>query len=306
MKDKQLKGILILSFTAIIWGITFVFQKLAVDDLGAFSFNAIRFALGTLVIFPFALIGKVREKKKEKTDKKNYLYGILLGIVFCIASNLQQFAFSYTSTGKIAFITALYMFFVPILGYIFIKKKVSKLTWLCVILGFAGMYLLCINKDDKLSFGKGETLALACAVFFAVQILMIERLSAKINGVKLSLIEMTTGALISAVLMLVFEKPTIQSITAAIPSLLYAGIMSCGLAYTLQIVGQKYTESTIASIIMCTEAVFATIAATVFLKEIPTVHEIAGSLIMFAAIIISQMDEYVKKRMNQKRGSSSK
>ena len=297
MKNNQTKGILILSLTAVIWGITFIFQKMAVASLGCFSFNAIRFAMGAIVIAPFAIAGHIRDEKKQANKESNHktvISGILLGIIFCIASNLQQYAFKYTSTGKIAFITALYMFFVPIIGYIFLKKKVSKITWLCAALGFIGRYLLCINKEDKLSFGIGEALALGCAIFFAIQILMIERFSAYINGVKLSFIEMTTGAVLSGVMMLILENPTMQSISKAVPSLLYAGIMSCGVAYTLQIVGQKYTESTIASIIMCTEAVFAALAAAVVLKEIPTIFEILGSIIMFCAIVISQIAEIKK------------
>lgn len=290
-----------LLLTALIWGSSFVAQSVGMEEVGAFTFNGIRTLMGAAVLLPFIIIRDgVSSKKmsaeqlieKKSVDKKTLIYGVPLGIVFCAASNFQQFAFNYSSPGKIAFITALYMFFVPLFG-IFLKKKVPALTWMCVVLGFIGLYFLCIDPSNIGAINKGDILSFICAVIFAVHILLIDKFAPHVDGIKLSCAQFAVSGIISCVLMFIFEAPEIVAIKSAMVPLLYSGIMSCGLAYTFQIVGQKYTEPTIASILMCMESVFAVLAAAVILHQLLTVREILGCVIMFAAIILAQLSEFI-------------
>ena len=226
--------------------------------------------------------------RKSIFTKKSLKYGIILGCIFCVASNFQQFAFYYSTAGKIAFITALYMFFVPILG-LFIRKRVPLLTWICVFCGFVGLYFLCITPDQLDGINKGDFLALVCAFFYGIHILCVEKFAREVDGTLLSCLQFFIGGGISIILMFTFESPDIRNILAAGKPLLYSGIMSCGIAYTLQIIGQKYTEATIASLLMCMESVFAVLSAAVILQEYLTGREIIGCVIMFVAIILSQV-----------------
>ena len=215
-------------------------------------------------------------------------------MIFCVASNIQQHAFAYTSAGKIAFITALYIFFVPLLG-LFVKKRTPLMTWLCVLMGFAGLYFLCVDPKDMGEFNKGDLLAIGCAAVFALHILTIERFTAKGDGLRLSAMQFLVGGALSGIAMFIFEQPNISGIFDAAIPLLYAGIMSCGVAYTLQIIGQKYTEATVASLILCMESVFGVLTAAVILGERLSVREIIGCVIMFGAIILSQFSERLSK-----------
>ncbi len=282
--------------TALIWGVSFVSQSVGMEKIGAFTFSGIRTLMGAVSLMPFIIVGdRVRNKRmnvgqretKKAVDKKTLLYGLILGVVFCAASNFQQFAFLYSNSGKIAFITALYMFFVPVFG-LFLKKKVSLATWLCVMLGFIGLYFLCVNPSDLSAINKGDVLSAICAVFFAVHILLIEKFAPKVDGTRLSCAQFIVAGVMSCILMFIFEKPDLAAIGSAMPQLLYSGILSCGVAYTFQIIGQKYTEATVASLIMCMESVFAVLAAAVILHEMLSGRELLGCGIMFAAIILSQ------------------
>jgi drug/metabolite transporter (DMT)-like permease len=223
-----------------------------------------------------------------------------LDILEC-AQNFQQFAFYYSTSGKIAFITAFYMFFVPLFSVLFFKKKIAVLTWASIIMGIAGLFLLCIDPSDLTSVNLGDALALICAVFYAVQIMLIDKfLEENVNGVQLSFMQFTVAAVISIVAMFIFEKPVLADIKTAAPSLLYSGIMSCGIAYTLQIVGQKHASPVVASLLMCLESVFAVIAAAIILKEGLLPRELAGCIVMFSAIILSQVSETLSaKKRNQ-------
>ena len=299
MKKTKFKGVFMLLLTAFIWGSAFVAQSKGMDNVEAFTFNGLRTLLGALVLLPFILIRdsvankKATEEeraKKKIADKKTIIYGGLIGVVFCAASNIQQLAFNYTTTGKIAFITALYMFFVPLIGLIF-RKRVPWLTWICVICGFIGLYFLCIDPANDIGFNKGDLLALACAFFFAIHILLIEKYAPDLDGVKLSFVQFLVSGIITVILMFIFEKPEFEMIKKAAVPLLYAGIMSCGVAYTFQIIGQKYTEATVASLLLCMESVFAVICAVPILHESMNYREIIGCVIMFAAIILSQFSE---------------
>ena len=305
MRRTRPAGIILLLITAIIWGSSFVAQSIGMRSIDAFTFTGIRTVLGMLFLLPFMLIINKGFDFSKKTLRK----GIILGIVFSFAQNFQQFAFYYSTSGKIAFITAFYMFFVPLFSVIFLKKKISVLTWLSILMGLVGLFFLCINPDEMTTINPGDILALICAVFYAVQIMLIDRfLDDGTSGIQLSFMQFFIAGIISVIAMFIFEKPVIANIKTAAPSLLYSGIMSCGIAYTLQIVGQENASPVVASLLMCLESVFAVITASIILHENLQPAEMAGCLIMFAAIIISQVSESLSaKKLNpESAGTSSK
>lgn len=297
MRRTKPIGIVLLLITAIIWGSSFVAQSIGMQSIDAFTFTGIRTTLGVLFLLPITLI----VNKGFDFRKKTLRSGLILGIVFSIAQNFQQFAFYYSTSGKIAFITAFYMFFVPLFSVLFLKKKIAVLTWASIIMGIIGLFLLCIDPSDLTSVNLGDALALICAVFYAVQIMLIDKfLEENVNGVQLSFMQFTVAAVISIIAMFIFEKPVLADIKTAAPSLLYSGIMSCGIAYTLQIVGQKHASPVVASLLMCLESVFAVIAAAIILKEGLLPRELAGCIVMFSAIILSQVSETLSaKKRNQ-------
>lgn len=306
------KGVILLLLTALIWGSSFVSQSEGSKLVEAFTFNAIRTLLGAFFLLPFIFIrDKIQSKKmtgeqiekRRADDKKILIYGSILGVVLCAATNLQQFAFvdPNHSAGKIAFITAMYMFIVPFLG-LFFKKRVSVVTWICVFIALVGLYFLCIDERGFKSISVSDILALLCAVFFSFQILMIEKFAPNYDGIKLSCVQFFVSGLISFVLMFIFETPKLSAIKSACIPILYSGILSCGVAYTLQIVGQKYCEATIASILMSLESVFAALSEAAFAAlfmiggKVLTLREVLGCVIMFIAILISQLSEIKRKK----------
>ena len=297
MRRTTPKGIILLLITAIIWGSSFVAQSIGMQSIDAFTFTGIRTTLGMMFLLPFTLIINKGFDFKKETLKK----GLILGVVFSIAQNFQQFAFYYSTSGKIAFITAFYMFFVPLISVIFLRKKIAVLTWLSIFIGLIGLFLLCINPEDLTSINLGDVLALICAIFYAIQIMLIDKfLEDGTSGVQLSFMQFLVAAIISIVAMFIFEQPNLADIKTAAPSLLYSGIMSCGIAYTLQIVGQKHASPVVASLLMCLESVFAVITAALILKENMLPRELAGCLVMFGAIILSQVSESLSsKRQSQ-------
>ena len=305
------KGIFMLLLTALIWGSSFVAQSLGMEKIEALTFNGIRTLIGALFLLPLVILRRNAKKKrlimsgmspenvksKMKTSKRQIKYSIVISLVFFLACNFQQFAFYYSTAGKIAFITALYMFFVPLFGS-FLGKRVRLLTWISIIIGFVGLFLLCINPEDMTDINLGDILATICAIFYSFHILIIERMSdmtekehEPIDGVEISFTQFLISGTLTIILMFIVENPDIHNIIAAGKPILYAGIMSCGVAYTLQIVGQKYTEATVASLLMCMESVFAVITAAIVLHEKMTFQEIFGCVIMFTAIILSQIAE---------------
>lgn len=307
-------GVMLLLLTALVWGISFVSQSEGSKLVESFTFNGIRTVLGAIVLVPVILIkDKISARsmtqqqleQRKKTDKKTIIYGSFLGVALCLASNFQQFAFvdPNHSAGKIAFITAMYMFLVPIIG-LFLKKRVPLLTWGCVVIGFVGLYFLCIDSRGLGSITKSDILAFICAIFFAIQILLVEKFAAECDGVKLSCVQFFVSGIISCICMFIFETPQLSGIKAAALPILYSGVMSCGVAYTLQIVGQQFCEATIASLIMCMESVFAVLAEAAFAAwfamggKVITGREAAGCAIMFGAIILSQISEMKQQKSN--------
>ena len=305
----QTKGVIMLLATAFIWGTSFVSQSLGSNSVQAFTFMGCRTLIGSIFLMPFIFIqeryltSRMNESERKENrikNRKTIKHGIIIGIFLCIATNLQQFAFYEPgmTAGKIAFITAMYMFFVPILGLFILNKRIPVLTWLCIALGFIGLYFLCFEKSSVSFTGKGDFLALVCAVFFSFQILAIERWAPDCDGVKLSCVQFFTCGIISTVLMFIFEEPKIEQIRSAIFPILYSGILSCGFAYTMQVIGQKYCEATIASLLMCMESVFAAISGAIYIHETLSAREITGCAIMFFAIIVSQLAGKFKKALN--------
>ena len=303
MRRTKPSGVILLLITAVIWGSSFVAQSIGMQSIDAFTFTGIRTVLGMLFLLPFTLIINKGFDFSKKTLRK----GLILGIVFSIAQNFQQFAFYYSTSGKIAFVTSFYMFFVSLFSVIFLKKKIAVLTWLSILMGLVGLFFLCINPEDVTNINLGDILALICAVFYAVQIMLIDKfLEEGTSGVQLSFMEFFVAGVISVIAMFIFEQPNLTDIKTAAPSLLYSGIMSCGIAYTLQIVGQKNASPVVASLLMCLESVFAVITAAIFLHEGMLPREIIGCVVMFSAIILSQVSESLSaKKQNPESAKTS-
>lgn len=285
MKKKQLGNSLLLLLTATIWGSAFVAQSVGMEHVGPFTFTFSRSIIGGMVLLPcILLLGKW---KKGFATKVEWIGGICCGIALCVASNFQQVGIQYTTVGKAGFITALYVVLVPIFG-IFMKKRVSLLIWGCVAVSVAGLYLLCMPAGAfVLAFG--DLLVLLCAVLFSVHILVIDYFSPKGDGVVISCIQFFTCGVLSGIPMLFFENPSVGSVLDAKWSILYAGVLSSGVAYTLQVVAQKNVNPTVASLIMCLESVVAVIAGWVILGEGMSSREIWGCILMFAAIVVAQL-----------------
>lgn len=298
MRKKELKGTAMLLLTAFIWGIAFVAQSDGMNYVGPFTFNCIRMVIGGLVLIPCIFIlermkGSRTEKKVERTNKKYmFIGGILCGIALGAAAALQQIGIQYTTVGKAGFITAMYIIIVPVLG-IFFRRKAGVRVWISVIIAVAGLYLLCMSGSLKL--GRGDLLVLLCALVFSVHILLIDYFSPKTDGVKMSCIQFLTAGLISAVPMLLFEKPAVSDITAAWLPILYAGVLSCGVAYTLQVIAQKDADPTVASLVLSLESVFSVLAGWVILGQVLSGREILGCVLMFAAIILAQLPSVSKR-----------
>ena len=289
---QQIKSSLILLLTATIWGVAFVAQSVGMEYIGPFTFNAIRCVLGGLVLIPVILVLKKKKEtgaeNQEKEDKKTlWAGGIACGVILCIASNLQQFGIMEASVGKSGFFTALYIVMIPVIG-IFIGKRPGIKLWFCVALAVVGMYLLCM-KEGSFTIERADIMLLLCALVFSFHILVVDYFSPKVDSVKMSCIQFFVCGVLSAVGMLFTETPDISNIQAAWLPLLYAGLLSCGVGYTLQIVGQKGINPVIASLIMSLESVISALAGWVILGQVLSPKEILGCVLMFVAIIITQI-----------------
>lgn len=307
---KKLKGNLLI-LTAFIWGSSFVAQKSGMELIGPMAFNGIRTLIGGTVLIPAIMLlnnmkarnnlqptdntAELSRKDKGKEKKLLIIGGFCCGIVLLIASTLQQIGIYYTTVGKSGFITALYVVLVPICG-LFLGKRVRPVIWLCVLASAIGLYLLCMPvKGGFGHINKGDFLILLSAFCLTGHILIIDYFSPKVDGVKLSCIQFFVAGILSIIFMfpgdpaLGFDLPTLSTLLDSWLPILYAGVLSCGVAYTLQIVAQADTDPTVASMILCLESVFAVIAGMIILKESMSIREIAGCVIMFAAIVVSQL-----------------
>ena len=295
---SQLKGSLMLLLAAFIWGSTFVAQDKAATE--PFTFIASRNLIGALVLVPVIAVIDVFSKKKGilpkdfkvlSYSKKEVIGGIFCGVILFIAASLQQYGiFLYpkdgAAAGKSGFITALYIVLVPIAG-LFLKKKAGINIWISVAIATVGMYLLCVKSGFSVHYA--DLILFLCAIGFTAHILVIDRFSPFVNGVKLSALQFLVSSILGTIFMFIFESPSIGGIINDIVPILYAGLLSSGVAYTLQIVAQKNTNPTVASVIMSLESVFAVLSGAVF-GEIMSGREIVGCVLMFAAVILAQIN----------------
>ncbi len=295
MKNNSLRGSLLLFLTACIWGMAFVSQSKGMDYMHPFTFNGVRALIGALVLLVYSVVSrKLAGAKAKPIDWKTTLRaGLWCGLVFTMASTLQQFGIKYTSVGKAGFITTLYIIFVPIAG-IFFKRKVSKIVWFAAFMAAVGLYLLCMT--ESLALGAGDIMVSLCALFFTAHIMVIDYYAPKTDGVMVSCIQFAVCGVICGMGSLIWGQPTFAQLSDGAGTLLYAGVLSCGLAYTLQIIGQRDVNPTIAALIMSLESVVATVSGWVafeigFLKTDQTLtpRQILGCAIVFAAVILVQL-----------------
>lgn len=291
MKHRSTNNIL-LALTALIWGSAFVAQSVGMDYLGPFSFNSIRSLMGGMVLLPVIFILKRQRRRNGEEEpvpgdgKILIIGGICCGIALAAASSLQQIGLVYTSAGKAGFITALYILIVPILR-LFLGRRAGLKVWIGVSLAVAGMYFLCIT--DGFSISEGDFLVFLCAIVFSVHILVIDHFAPKADGVALSCIQFFVCGILCAVPMLVQEQPRLDEILAAWMPLVYAGVLSCGVAYTLQIIAQKNTDPTVASLLLSLESVFSVLTGWVILGERLSERELFGCALVFAAVLLAQI-----------------
>ena len=284
------RGNLLLILTAFIWGVAFVAQKEGGTAVGDFTFNGVRFILGgglLAVCLPLLdKIGLTRRCDTSESKKAMWLGGVLCGVALWAASNLQQLGLATTSAGKGGFITALYIVLVPIFG-LCIKRRTNLFTWISVVLAMVGLYLLCMQGESGIN--GGDLLVLGCAPIFAIQILLVNHFVPHTDGVRLSCIQFFTVGILNMPLMFVFEQPSLSAMVDGWLPILYAGLLSSGVAYTLQVVAQKHTHPTTASVLMSLESVFAVLAGLVLMGERLTAWEWCGCAVMFAAVILAQL-----------------
>lgn len=293
---KQMKNHAMLLLAAFIWGCAFVAQSVGMEYVGPFTFNSVRCIIGSAVLLPVIFLmdeAKRRkgingeELKKQRGDTKTLITGgICCGVALAVASSLQQYGILFTTVGKAGFITAMYIVMVPILG-VFLGKRPRPLIISCVLLAVAGLYFLCMSGELRL--GLGDLYVLLCAFVFSIHILVIDYFSPKTDGVRLSAIQFLTAGILCGVPMLVMERPDMGSILAAWMPVLYAGVMSCGVAYTFQILGQRDAEPTVASLLLSLESVFSVLAGWALLGQRLSARELFGCALMFAAIILAQL-----------------
>lgn len=305
---NRIKGSAFLLLAALIWGTTFVAQDLISDTVGPITFNGVRMTLGGLVLLPVALWrgkGSLLPRQASGAERRRLFFsGVFCGVALLFAATLQQAGISAgTEAGKSAFITALYVILVPVLG-IFLKEKLRLSVFLCAALALVGLFFLCLADFSAAGWGlargmelsKGDYLTLLCSLIFAVQIIAVDRTAPHMDGVALSVIQFLTGGVLGLVGMLLFENDGWQDIYAARWGILYAAIFSCGFAYTFQILGQKTTPPALASVLMCLESVFAVLSGAVFLGNRMSAEEILGCVLMLCAILITNLADYFPRK----------
>ncbi len=313
LSKRNWKNPLLLILTATIWGVAFVAQSVGMDYVQPFTFNGVRSLLGAVVLLPVIYFLDRRQGAVRKVEKRIdsngeaegmstadsgegirtlWQGGISCGVCLCVATSLQQIGIQYTTAGKAGFLTAMYIIIVPVLG-LFMGKKSSPFVGISILLATIGLYLLSIREG--FSIGRGDTYVILCAVVFSLHILVIDYFAPKCDGVKLSCIQFFVCGIISTMIAWIYEKPEVSQIFSAWLPIAYAGILSCGVAYTLQIIGQKGMNPTVASLLLSLESVISVLAGWVLLKQAFSVREIIGCVVMFAAIILAQLPEKAEK-----------
>lgn len=291
MKNVSLKNSFLLFLAAFIWGIAFVAQSVGMDYMGPLSFNGARFLMGSLTLLPIVVTRRKRDAIKGTQQagiKITVTGGVCCGLVLCAAALLQQYGILYTTVGKAGFITTLYIILVPFFG-IFLRKKIPGKVWIAAAIAALGMYLLCMS--EKLVLGRGDALVFLCAILFSVHILVIDYFSPKADGVELSCIQFLTAGIVAGVGAVIFEEPHLQDFIDGIIPLAYAGILSSGVAYTLQVIGQKDMDPTVASLILSLESVVSMLAGWIILGQVLSPKELSGCVLVFAAVILVQLPD---------------
>ena len=317
VKTHKLRNTFFLLLTAMIWGAAFVAQSVSMDYIGPFTFICLRSVIGGLFLIPVIIVlDGIRKKSQNESanavNSENILHnieteekqrlswknkqliegGIVCGFFLFFANCFQQTGIQYTTVGKAGFITTFYIIIVPLIG-LFFKKYCGILTWIGVVVALAGLYFLCITQ--KLTIQRGDALILCCSVLYAGQILAIDHYNPFVDGVKMSCIQFLTGGILGAVFMFLFENPSLAMILSAAGPILYTGIMSTGVGYTLQIVGQKGLNPTVAALILSLESVFSALSGYVFLHQVLTIRELIGCALMFIAIVLAQLPDIRRK-----------
>jgi len=296
--SKEIKSVFILLLTAAIWGLAFVAQRVGMDHMGAFTFNGIRFALGSISLLPVIyFFGKKSNNEEERIDadlKTTLVSGIIAGCILFIAASLQQVGLMYTTAGKAGFITSLYIVLVPIYG-IFLKQKTHYTTWIGAVISVIGLYLLSINETFTIEYG--DRLEIIGAFFWAAHIQVIGTFVKKVDAIKLSSVQFAVCAILSMITAFIFEDVDFSGIQNALVPLFYGGVMSAGVAYTLQAVGQKYAKPSHAAIALSMEAVFAAIGGIFLLQETLPMKGYFGCALMLAGMLITQTENMESKSM---------
>lgn len=304
-RTKSLGASFLLMLAAFIWGTAFVAQSKGLEQIGNFTFLCLRSCLAVVVLTPvsFFIFNKNRkligegEHGENKTfmSKRLVLGGVLCGASVCAASATQQYGIMLSGVGKSGFLTTLYILMVPLIGLVF-RRKVKPILWVCIAIATCGMYFLCVTEAGSINIG--DVFLITCAFLFAVQIMIVDHFVKTVDGVRLSLVQFFVAAVISAVCMFLFEEVDPVAIGDAWFSIFYAGVLSSGIAFTLQIVAQKNLNPTVASLIMSLESVFAALAGAVFGERL-SVNEIFGCVLVFAAIILAQLpvEKLFKKKV---------
>lgn len=314
--SKRTKGNLLLLLTSFIWGSAFVAQSSGMDYVGPYTYNMARNVLAFLFLIPVIYVigkkkggtdnagsgtgideaasGEANWKSILLPDRTTLVGGIYCGLVMAVASSLQQIGITMTTAGKAGFITALYIILVPLMG-VFIGKKIPRIIWFCVVLAMAGFYLLCVKEGFSIS--KGDILVLFCSVGFSVHIMTIDHFTSKgVDGVKMACIQFGVAAIVMTPVMFALENPSVSGLLSAWMTIAYAGILSSGVGFTLQIVAQKDTDPTTATLIMSLESVFAAVSGCLFLNEVLLPKEILGCILVFVAVILAQVPLPVKSK----------
>ena len=297
MSNKSLRGSLLLLLGSMIWGAAFVAQRVGMDHVGPFTFNGIRMLLAWLVMIPVTALMEHKNKKspayQAPDPKEQRLSGVICGALLFIASSLQQMGLVSTTAGKAGFITALYVVLVPVAAWFLFRKNPGKVIWLGVLIAVGALWLLCMPADGGFVLQSGDLLVLGCAVCFTFQILCVDHYAARVSGVKLARDEFLVTGGLSMLIAVATEPISWEGVREALIPILYAGIMSGAVGYTLQVLGQRDTDPTVASLLMCMEAVFAVLTGVLLIGEKMTVREAVGCVLMFCAVILAQLSPVI-------------
>ena len=296
MNRKSLRGSLLLLLGSAIWGAAFVAQRVGMDHMGPFTFNGVRMLLAWGVMIPVTLLIERKSKKApdhvDPDPKEQRISGLVCGVLLFAASSLQQVGLVTTSAGKAGFITALYVVLVPVAAWLVMRKNPGRIIWMGVALALVALWLLCMPADGFV-LQSGDLLVLGCAVCFTAQILCVDYYAPRVSGVRLARDEFAITGVLSLLAALFSETVSMQGLREALIPILYAGVMSGAVGYTLQVIGQRDTDPTVASLLMCLEAVFALLTGAVLLDEKMTVRETVGCILMFTAVIMAQLSPVI-------------